>query len=410
VVRWSRFLAFLLLTAVILGGAGLTTKKIWSHIPLGLDLRGGFDVLYKIQPTKDQKVNAAAQSATIAALDQRLASMNYTDPIITAEGTDRVRVQLAGVFNQDEVKRALVQEAKLEFRAPDDKTVLLTGADLKNNAQYETDPQTNAPVVAVEFKDPQKFADVTKKYVGQPIGIWLNGQLLSKPTVQDVITSGKSIITGMGSPKEAIQLAQLLNAGALPFPLEQISSTTVGPSLGESALRATLIAGGLGIALIFLFMIVMYRIPGLVADIALVAYIVLILGTFAGMHLTLTLPGLAALVLGVGMAVDANIITYERIKDELRNGKSILSASISGSRRALRTILDSNITTLIAGIVMYYFGTGAIKSFAEALIAGIVVSLITAVFLSRLLLMLLMRSNIIKNVKFIYSGKGVQAK
>jgi preprotein translocase subunit SecD len=410
VVRWSRFLAFLLLAAVILGGAGFTTKKIWNQIPLGLDLRGGFDVLYKIQPTKDQKVNAAAQSATIAALDQRLASMNYTDPIITAEGTDRVRVQLAGVFNQDEVKRALVQEAKLEFRGPDDKTVLLTGADLKNNAQYETDPQTNAPVVAVEFKDPQKFADVTKKYYQQQIGIWLNGQLLSKPTVQDVITNGKSVITGMGSPKAAIQLAQLLNAGALPFPLEQISSTTVGPSLGESALRATLIAGGFGIALIFLFMIVMYRIPGLVADIALVAYIVLILGTFAGMHLTLTLPGLAALVLGVGMAVDANIITYERIKDELRNGKSILSASISGSRRALRTILDSNITTLIAGIVMYYFGTGAIKSFAEALIAGIVVSLITAVFLSRLLLMLLMRSNIIKNVKFIYSGKGVQAK
>ncbi|UOF88592.1 protein translocase subunit SecD [Fodinisporobacter ferrooxydans] len=409
-VRWSRFIAFLLIVAIIFGVTGATTKKIWSKIPLGLDLRGGFDILYQIQPTKGQTVNSDAQKATIAALDERLAAMNYTDPVIQAEGTDRVRVQLAGVFDQKAVKSALVAEAKLEFRAPDDKTVLLTGKDLVNNAKYETDPQTNAPVVAVEFKDPKKFADITQKYLQQPIGIWLNDKLLSKPTVQTVIANGKATITGMSSPQEAIKLAQLLNAGALPFPLKQLSSTTVGPSLGESALHSTLVAGLIGIALIFLFMIVMYRIPGLIADCALVAYMFLILATFAGMHLTLTLPGLAALVLGVGMAVDANIITYERIKDELRNGKSILSASISGSRRALRTILDSNVTTLIAGIVMYYYGTGAIKSFAEALIAGIVVSLITAVFLSRLMLMLFMRSNLIKNIKWIFSGKGVQTK
>jgi preprotein translocase subunit SecD len=410
VVRWSRFLSFLLIVAVILGVAGLYTEKVWNKIPLGLDLRGGFDVLYKIQPPSGKKLSADAQSVTIAALDQRLASMNYTDPIITAEGSDRVRVQLAGVFNQDQVKKALVEEAKLEFLAPDGKTPLLTGADLMNNAKYVMDPQTNSPEVAVQFKDPKKFADITKKYLGQVIAIQLNGKIISAPTIQTIIPDGKSVITGMQSPQEAIKLAQLLNAGALPYPLQQISSTTVGPSLGQSALHATLMAGAFGIALIFLFMLVMYRIPGLIAIIALIAYMFMILGTFAGMHLTLTLPGLAALVLGVGMAVDANIITYERIKDELRNGKSILSASVSGSKRALRTILDSNVTTLIAGIVMYYFGTGAIKSFAEALIAGIIVSLITAVFLSRLLLMLLMRSNIIRKVGLIYSGKGVQTK
>ncbi|MDI3328785.1 MAG: protein translocase subunit SecD [Alicyclobacillaceae bacterium] len=391
-----KILVFFLFILVFGALAGWTTPKIWNRVVLGLDLQGGFDVLYQIVPPAGQKVDETAVKATVAALDRRINALGVAEPSIQVEGSDRIRVQLAGVFDQQQAKEMLGKPAVLEFRAPDG-TVLLTGRDLKSNARYETNPQTNAPVVAVEFQDPAKFRDITEKYLGQPIAIVLDGQVISAPTVRNVIPDGRAVIEGEKTPDDAIRLANLLNAGALPYPLKELSSTAVGPTLGQAALQKTMVAAVVAVALIFLFMIVVYRIPGLVADLSLLVYLYLILLVFAGLKVTLTLPGLAALVLGVGMAVDANIITYERIRDEFRTGKSVLSSFVAGTRKSLRTILDSNITTVIAGIVMYFFGTGSIRGFAVALIVSIVISMVTAVFLSRWLLHLLVTSDWLKS-------------
>jgi len=407
-IKWSRLITFLVIVAVILGMAGTTSKQIWTKIPLGLDLQGGFDVLYQIQDAPGKKLDADGVKATVAALTQRANGLGVSEPSIDVEGTRNVRVQLAGVFDQAQARKALTTEAKLEFKAPDGE-VLLTGADLKSNAAYEADPNTGKPDVSVEFKNPVKFDQVTKTYLGKGVAIYLNGRMLSDPVISSEITNGKAVITGMSSIDEATNLAKLLNAGALPFPLKQISSVAVGPSLGADALHHTLEAGVVGIVVIFLFMIAVYRVPGVIACVALVAYMFLLLCVFAGLHVTLTLPGLAALVLGVGMAVDANIITYERVKDELRNGRSLLSSVISGSRRALRTIIDSNLTTLIAGAVMYWFGTGTIRGFGVALMVSIVVSLLTAAVLSRYLLLLFTRSNCVRNTR-LFGVKGGASK
>lgn len=391
---WQKLILFFLFIALFGALAGWTTPKVLHRVVLGLDLQGGFDVLYQIVPPAGQKVDQQAVKATIAALDRRINALGVSEPLIQVEGSDRIRVQLAGVFDQQKAKEMLGKPAVLEFKAPDG-TVLLTGKDLKSNARYETDPQTNAPVVAVEFQDPAKFRDITQKYLYQQIAIVLDGQVISAPQVKTVIPDGRAVIEGEKTPDDAIRLANLLNAGALPYPLKELSSTAVGPTLGQAALHKTMVAAAVAVALIFLFMVIVYRIPGLVADISLLAYMYLSLLVFAGLKVTLTLPGLAALVLGAGMAVDANIITYERIRDEYRMGKSLLSSFIVGSRKSLRTILDSNLTTVIAGVVLYLFGTGSVRGFAVALIVSIVISMLTAVFLSRWLLHLLVTSNLL---------------
>jgi preprotein translocase subunit SecD len=392
--KGSRLLSFLILVAIILGVAATTTARLWHHIVLGLDLQGGFDVLYQIGNGK-QPVSSDAVQATVAALMRRANALGVAEPVIEVEGKDRVRVELAGVKDPNEARTILGKPAKLEFVTEDGK-VVMTGQDLESNAQYQPNPTTNAPEVAIQFKDPTKFAKITQDNLGKRLAIVLDGKIIDAPVVQSVIPNGQAVITGLPSPAAATELAKLLNAGALPYPLTELSSMTVGPSLGMAALHQTLLAAAAAVALIFLFMIVVYRIPGLIAVISLVAYMWLILGVFVGLKVTLTLPGLAALVLGVGMAVDANIITYERIKDEYRNGKSLLSSFVSGSRNAFRTIVDSNATTMIAGIVMYFYGTGTIRGFAVALIISIILSLLTAVAISRLLLNLLIKSNALR--------------
>ncbi|MCL6594390.1 MAG: protein translocase subunit SecD, partial [Alicyclobacillus sp.] len=258
---------------------------------------------------------------------------------------------------------------------------------------------------------PKKWQKITTDYLGKPIYVFLNGQLLTDPVIQDIMSNGQSEISGpsLSTPEACQELAKELNAGALPYPLQLVSSTNVGPSLGAASLHATLWAGAVAIALIFLFMLLLYRIAGLIADIALVAYLYLVLLTFAGLHVVLTLPGLAALVLGVGMAVDANIITYERIKDEVRNGRSLQSAVMTGNQRALRTILDSNATTFIAGAVMYWFGQGDVRGFAVSLMLSIIISLLTAVLLSRGLLLLYTKSGLTQRAWWFGAGKEVAA-
>ncbi|BCJ88134.1 protein translocase subunit SecD [Effusibacillus dendaii] len=409
-MKWSKLVTLLLVVAVFAALAGTTTTKLWKGIQLGLDLQGGFDVLYQVQPTATDKVTPEGVIATQQALERRANAFGGSEPNISIEGTDRIRVQLAGIQNQDEAKRILGEPAKLEFRAPDDKTVLLTGADLKSNARYQQDPNTGAAVVAVEFKEPKKFEDVTTKYLGQQVGIFLNDKPLSKPKIETVISTGQAVITGMANPQEATRLAQLLNAGALPYPIKELSSMSVGATLGQAALQKTLYAAVVAFALIFAFMIVVYRLPGLIANIALLMYIYLLLAVFDGLKIVLTLPGLAALVLGVGMAVDVNIIAYERIKDEFRSGKTLLSSVIMGQKRSMRTIIDANTTSLIAGAIMFWFGTGQVRGFAIAHMISILVTFLTAVLLSRWMLQLLIRSNLVKNPWWFGASKKGAAK
>jgi preprotein translocase subunit SecD len=395
-IKWSRFLGFLMIVVLFFALAIPTYQSIWNNIKLGLDLKGGFDVLYEVQDAPDEKVTMEGMIATKNAIEKRIDSAGISEPNLQIEGENRIRVQLAGVFNQEEAKKLLVQSAKLEFKSPSGE-VLATGRDLKSNARAQTDPQTGQPQVAVEFKDPKKFADITTKYVGQQVSIWLDDVMIQNPVINEPILTGKAVINGQADLDEARRIANYLNAGALPFPMKEISSFGVSPSLGEEALRDTLYAGLIAFGLIFVFMVGYYRIPGLIAMIALVMYTYLLFSIVSFMGITLTLPGLAALILGVGMAVDVNIIAVERMKDEFRNGKSLLSAVIMGQKRSMPTIIDANITSIIAGILMYWFGTGAIKSFAVAHIISVLATFITAVMLSRLMLQLLVRSNLIKN-------------
>ena len=394
-VKWGRLTVLIVAVAVIFGAIGASGAALARRIPLGLDLQGGIDVLYQIGSGKNITGNDV--TATVAALSNRINDLGVASPNIEVENGNRVRVDLAGQFNQNYAMSFLSKPATLEFKSPTNQ-VLFTGKDLVSNAYYGPDPSTQAPDVFVQFKNPAKLLAVTQKYLNQKMSIWFDGKMIQNPTIQSVIPNGKAQISGFPSVKNAIEVAHLLNAGALPMPLHVLATTSIGPTLGRSALQATLYAGAVAVALIFLFMLVMYRLPGLIAIISLCAYSYVLVFVFAEFPITLTLTGLAALVLGIGMAVDANIITYERIKDELRHGKSLSSAVIAGQRKALRTILDSNVTTLIAGIVMYGYGSGSVRGFAVALIASIIVSLLTAVLLSRSLLLLLIRASLTRSL------------
>ncbi len=398
--------------------------KLWNSIPLGLDLKGGFDLLYQIEPTQDHPLTKDGIQAALQAVELRVDSLGVSSPVINLEDGNRIDVQIAGDFDQNYYQQIIGEQANLEIYgsatfnpktgkwtpAPKQKP-LATGADLMSNSQWATD-QTGQNVVTLQFKDPAKWEKITQEYLGKPIYVFLNGNLLTDPVIQSVMYDGKSEISGgdLNTPEKCETLAKQLNAGALPYPLKLVSSTNVGPSLGIASLKATMWAGIAAILLIFLFMLVLYRLAGLIADIALVAYLYLVLVTFAGLHVVLTLPGLAALVLGVGIAVDANIITYERIKDEMRNGKSLQSSVIAGNKRALRAIIDSNVTTFIAGAVMYWFGEADVRGFAISLMLSIVISLLTAVLLSRAMLLLFTKSNVVNNPWWYGIGKGVVQK
>ncbi|PTX55347.1 SecD/SecF fusion protein [Melghirimyces profundicolus] len=395
-VRKGKIVIFSLLVIAILATAALTGPQVAKSITLGLDLQGGFEVLYQAKAEKGQKITRKVLNDTAQALSRRIDVLGVTEPQISVEGEDRIRVQLAGVKNQDKAREVLGKPAKLTFRSPDGKKVLMDGADLKQGgAKQDYDPN-NQPAVTVQFKNAEKFRELTRKYVGQQMPIYLDDQELSAPVIQEPIPNGEAIISGNFTVEEAKELAELLNAGSLPVDLKEIHSFAVDSALGKESLKMSMEAGVYGIIIIFIFMIGFYRMPGLVAVLTLISYGYLVLLAFSLLNVTLTLPGIAAFILGVGMAVDANIIMYERIKEEMRYGKSIPSALRSGSRRSFLTIFDANITTIIAAAVLFYFGTSSVRGFAVSLITGIVVSFLTAVALSRIMMTLLVRSNLLR--------------
>lgn len=402
-VKWNKVALFLVIVVAMLAVMGFTYRDIAGRVTLGLDLKGGFEILYQVIPEEGAEVTNDLLLQTKQVLDRRISILGVAEPIIDIEGNDRIRVSLAGVTDQAEARRILSTEAKLTFRSPTGE-ILLTGSDLKENGAKVVFDELSRPLVSVTFQNAKDFEQVTRDYFGQKVGIYLDENLITDPYIQAIITTGSAVIEGQRSIEEAQELADLLNAGALPVTLNEISSNSVGASLGQLALEKTIFAGVIAVILVFIFMIAFYRLPGVISVITLITYMYLVLLFMVLMNATLTLPGIAAFILGVGMAVDANIITNERIKEEIRSGKTLLSSFRAGQRRSLATIIDANLTTVIAGIVLFIFGTSAIKGFAVILILGIVVSMITAVGLSRLLLNLIVRSNWL-NKPFYYGVK-----
>ncbi|WP_369902491.1 protein translocase subunit SecDF [Bacillus manliponensis] len=423
--RGSRIVAFFLIVLLLGGIVGATAKDVTKGISLGLDLQGGFEILYKVKPAKEgDKIDREALVSTVGALENRVNVLGVSEPNIQIEGEDRIRVQLAGVKDQEKARELLSTQAKLSFRDVND-NILMDGTDLASGGAKQTFDEYGKPSVSLKLKSADQFRDVTEKISSMPpptnlMVIWLdfeegvdsyqaeaakpNPKYLSAASVDQVFNQAEvSIVGGNFTVESAKDLAKLLNAGALPVDLEELYSTSVGAKFGEQALQKTIFASAIGIALIFLFMLVYYRLPGLVAVVMLGVYIFLTLLVFNWMHAVLTLPGIAALVLGVGIAVDANIITYERLKDELRIGKSMMSAYRSGNQRSLSTILDANITTLAAAGVLFVYGNSSVKGFATSLIVSILVGFITNVYGSRFLLGLLIKSRYFDK-KFAYFG------
>ncbi|TDL88234.1 protein translocase subunit SecDF [Vibrio vulnificus] len=408
-VKRSRIVAFFLIALLIFAAMGTTSKGILKDIKLGLDLQGGFEVLYEVKPLNGEKITPDVLRATVSSLERRVNVLGVSEPNIQIEGKDRIRVQLAGVKDQNNAREILSTQAKLSFRDYNDKE-MMTGADLKEGGAKQTF-QDNKPVVEVTLKDVNKFKEITQKISSMEsptnvLAIWLDFEegkdsikdtssqdnMISAPAVSEVFNTKKVYITGQFTVEEAKELAALLDAGALPVDLKEKYSTSVGAQFGAGALNDTIFAGIIGIALVFIFMLVYYRFPGFIAVVTLSIYIFLTLLVFDWMNAVLTLPGIAALVLGVGMAVDANIITYERIRDELKLGRSVKAAYKEGTKNSLATITDANLTTLLAAAVLFYYGTSSVKGFATTLIISILMSFITAVYGTRLFMSLWVNS------------------
>lgn len=424
----SRIIAFLLLVVLLFAGMAATYKSVIKNVNLGLDLQGGFEVLYQVAPlNKGDKIDKKALQSTAQTLENRVNVLGVSEPKIQVEEPNRIRVQLAGVTDQNEARKILSSQANLTIRDAEDK-VKLSGSDIKQgSAKQEFKQETNQPTVTFKVKDKNKFKKVTEeisKKRDNVMVVWLdfkkgdsykkeaqkkNPKFISAASVDQPINSDSVEISGgfkgQEGVKKAKQIAELLNAGSLPVDLKEIYSNSVGAQFGQDALDKTVFASFIGVALIYLFMLGFYRLPGLVAIIALTTYIYLTLVAFNFISGVLTLPGLAALVLGVGMAVDANIIMYERIKDELRIGRTIKQAFSKANKSSFLTIFDSNLTTVIAAAVLFFFGESSVKGFATMLLLGILMIFVTAVFLSRFLLSLLVSSNIFKNQYWLFGVK-----
>lgn len=398
-MRWGNLTKFLVVIVAILAVAGYYMPPLALSIKQGLDLQGGTHVVLEASDTPEAKVNDDALQRVVHIIERRINELGLTEPLVQRQGERRVIVELPGVKDPEKAIEMLGKTALMEFQDESGNTVL-TGKDLKD-ARAQID-QSGQKLVAIEFTDEgaKKFADLTARSIGKHIAILLDKQILTNPVVQEAIPNGKAVITGNRSMEEAERLAILLRSGALPVKVDVLETRTVGPTLGEDSKAKSVQAFVIGIAAIVIFMLLFYRVSGFVANVALVLYVLLLLLSLKMLNATLTLPGIAGIILSMGMAVDANVLIFERFKEEYRNGKTLRAAIDAGFSRAFTTILDSNVTTLIAAVVLFYLGTGPIKGFAITLGLGIVLSMFTAITATRFMLRLLIHANIIKNGKF----------
>jgi preprotein translocase subunit SecD len=339
-------------------------------------------------------------NGTISVLQSRLTSQGYTEATVTKQRTDRIRVEIPDVQDPNQILEIIGTPAHLEFLDPNG-NVIMEGKDVKTARAMSIQGKGNWLVdFTLTPEGTQMFAKATAANVGKTISIELDGQVISAPTVNMPITGGSGYIESPSmTAEEASELAMLIQSGALPLDIEQIEMSAISATLGVEALDRALLAGIIGVALVMLFMLLRYRLPGIVADLALTIYILLVIFLLAVFGAQLTLPGVAGIVLGIGMAVDANVIIFERFREEIRAGRQLRIAVRNGFHNALSAIIDSNVTTIIAALVLLQFGTGSIRGFAITLLIGVATSMFTAVVLTRGLLRLAVNLGI-KNEKF----------
>ncbi len=363
---------------------GWEFKSFDKAITKGLDLQGGVSVLMEITDenlsSEDLEKNL---EKTKQLLDLRVNKLGVAETTVTAEGDRRIRIDIPGQFDSKEIVDSLQKTGNLTFKDSEGNEVL-NGKDVEE-ASVMTDNTSGKPVVTLKLNEEgkQKFAEATEKNLNKTISIYMDEDLISSPVVESVISGGEAIITGSKTIDEAKNLAGLINSGALPITLKVASIESVGAQLGAEAMPNAMKAGVIGILLIFLFMILNYRMLGVISSITLTLYTMLVLIVFVEANVTLTLPGIAGFLLTIGMAVDANVLIFERIKEEMAKGVSAKSAVKAGFHNALSSIVDSNVTTVIAALVLYFMGTGPVKGFAVTLMIGIVLSMFTAIFITR---------------------------
>lgn len=367
-------------------GIGKQHKGTAEHIRLGLDLAGGVSITYETD--KDNPTDTEMRD-TIYKLQKRVEGYS-TEAAVYQEGTNRVNVDIPGVTDANEILEALGKAGSIEFKTEDGETVI-TGSDIVNAEAVTTRSNTTGQTeycvsLKLNASGTKKFAEATAANIKKTISIVYDGKVISSPMVKDAITNGVASIDGQASYEEAENLASTIRIGALPLKLNEIRSNVVGAKLGAEALRSSLIAGLIGLIIVLLFMSIYYKVPGIASSIALIIYTLADVIMINAFDVTLTLPGIAGVILSIGMAVDANVIIFTRIREELGAGKSVKSAIKAGFDKALSAIVDGNVTTLIAAAVLYFKGSGTVKGFAQTLAIGIVISMFTALFVTRTIL------------------------
>ena len=399
---------------------------LWAILPiqqkihLGLDLQGGVRVLLELQPTDTIKtITPGIQGQVEQVVQNRVNGLGVAEPVITRVGNNRLLVELPAAKDPDEVERQLKEAAVLDFKIvpqqvqdrintdkkyaqdpngayKDSGPIVYSGADLKG-AQAAFG-QAGEPQIDFQTKDPKLFGDLTQKHMGQLLGIFLDRKFVSDATIEGVITDS-GLIHGTFTEDDVTRIANELNAGALPVPVNIVEKDEVGPILGQQDLQKSLQAAAIGLLLVLIFMGVVYRLPGVLADLALVVYVVALLALLSVAHAVLTLPGIAGFVLSIGMAVDANVLIFERVKEELWAGKSLRSATKIGFARAFSSVFDSHFTTIVGAGVLFLLGTGTVKGFAYTLFWGTAFSLVTAVFITRFFMDVIVENDLVTNHK-----------
>jgi preprotein translocase subunit SecD len=405
---------------------------VWAILPiqkkihLGLDLQGGARVLLQLETTPDvPRITADVQNQVELVIQRRVNALGVSEPVISKVGSDRLLVEVPAIKNADELERLLKEAAVLEFkicppavqqRAEADKKyadsptgaykdcgpVVYTGAELKSASPGFG--QGGEPQVNFQTKNPTKFAQLTRDHMYQLLTIFLDRKYVSAANIEGIISTD-GMIHGRFTEDQVATLANELNAGALPVPLKIIEKDDVGPILGKEDLQKSLVASIVGLSLVLLFMIVMYRLPGILADLALFVYVLMLLALLSVAHAVLTLPGIAGFVLSIGMAVDANVLIFERLKEELWAGKSLRAAVRIGFQRAFSSVFDSHFTTIVGAGVLYMLGTGTVKGFAYTLFWGTAFSLFTAVVITRFFMDLIVENNVVTS-KAAYGAGG----
>ena len=378
----AAFVGLAYYASIILSSTGIGEDM---SIPLGLDLSGGVSITYQVV---DENPSAEDMSDTIYKLQKRVDSYS-TEASVYQVGDDRITVEIPGVQDANEILEDLGNPGSLEFQMPDG-SVFMTG-DMVEDAQgaTATDRYGNKQyIVSLKLTDEgaKIFGEVTSENIGKNLPIVYDGETISYPQVQSAITGGEAQITGMSSFEEADNLATQIRIGSLSLQLSELESSVVGAQLGSQAIASSLKAGAIGLAIVMVFMIIMYAVPGIAASLALAIYTTLVIATLYLFEITLTLPGIAGIILGIGMAVDANVIVFARIREEIATGKSVQTSMKIGFQKAMSAILDGNITTLIAAVVLMALGSGTVKGFAYTLMIGIILSLFTAMVVTRYIL------------------------